>query len=490
MAFYRRVVVKASIKKMAGHGFDSFRKHLAYIERDGTDERGERAKSYENRVDDIDIEAGEEADSKPTKAFADRCKGDRHHFRFVVTPEDSSSLLSLSEFTTDLVTQMETDLGTKLDWVAADHYDTGQPHTHLVIRGVRDDGEDLIIPRKYISHTLRRRAQDLVEMELGPVTQIEGRVRLAHQVNAERFTGIDKSFAKEIDKGELNMSKAVIRSLDGEHIHTKVSEDETFETLQKGQVITLQPHQQGPRKIDYSIADFAKIHDGIYSEARHATEGGNVSPAYAQAHVRRLEALRQKKLVIRHQDETWHIPKDYLERASNYESERGIRMPTQLDRRSTQKLSQMETARGVTWLDERLVEHGPEGVADKVMHASILKRQTELKKMGYTFGKDGRLQASAIDQLRDMDLSSASNGLSETYGKSYTPLGDARQVEGVFQETIERPSGKFAVIERSRDFTLVPWRPVMEKSLGRSISGRISGGGISWDVTKQRGLSL
>ena len=594
MAFYRRVVVKASIKKMAGHGFDSFRKHLAYIERDGTDERGERAKSYGSGLDDIDIEAGEEADSKPTKAFADRCKDDRHHFRFVVTPEDSSSLLSLSEFTTDLVTQMETDLGTKLDWVAADHYDTGQPHTHLVIRGVRDDGEDLVIPRKYISHTLRRRAQDLVEMELGPVTQIEGRVRLAHQVNAERFTGIDKSFAKEMAKGELNMSKAaptgrvwhrqlqvkrlhklsqmglaenmgsgrwrlapnyaqtlkdmgergdiikaihrslkdeghtaalvternrfdpsrptarpvtgvvkqfgrhddtreggfvIIRSLDGEHIHTKVSEDETFETLQKGQVITLQPHQQGPRKIDHSIADFAKTHDGIYSEARHATEGGNVSPAYAQAHVRRLEALRQKKLVIRHQDETWHIPKDYLERASNYEAERGIRIPTQLDRRSTQKLSQMETARGVTWLDERLVEHGPEGVADKVMHASILKRQTELKKMGYTFEKDGRLQASAIDQLRDMDLSSASNGLSETYGKSYTPLGDARQVEGVFQETIERPSGKFAVIERSRDFTLVPWRPVMEKSLGRSISGRISGGGISWDVTKQRGLS-
>jgi predicted transcriptional regulator len=489
---------------------------------------------------------------------------------------------------------METDLGTKLDWVAADHYDTGQPHTHLVIRGVRDDGEDLIIPRKYISHTMRRRAQDLVEMELGPVTQIEGRVRLAHQVNAERFTGIDKSFAKEMAKGELNMSKAaptgrmwhrqlqvkrlqklsqmglaenigsgrwslapnyaqtlkdmgergdiikaihrslkneghaaslvternrfdpsrptarpvtgvvkqfgrhddtreggfvIIRSLDGEHIHTKVSEDETFETLQKGQVITLQPHQQGPRKIDHSIADFAKTHDGIYSEARHATEGGNVSPAYAQAHVRRLEALRQKKLVIRHQDETWQIPKDYLELASNYEADRASRMPTQLDRGSTLMLSQMETARGVTWLDERLTEYGPEGIADKAIQASILKRRTELKKMGFKFAHDGRLPAAAIDQLRDADLRSASNDLSEAYGKPFTPLGDSRQVEGVFQETLERPSGKFAVIERSRDFTLVPWRPVMEKSRGRSISGRISAGGISWDVTKQRGLS-
>lgn len=594
MAFYRRVVVKASIKKMMGHGFDSFRKHLAYIERDGTDERGERARSYGSGVEDVDIEQGEEGDAEPTKAFANRCKDDRHHFRLIVTPEDSSSLLSLTEFTQDLVTQMETDLGTKLDWVAADHYDTGQPHTHLVIRGVRDDGEDLVIPRKYISHTLRRRAQDLVEMELGPVTQIEGRVRLAHQVNAERFTGIDKSLAQELNKGELDMSHAVpkgrvwyrqlqvkrlhklsqmglaenmgsgrwtlapnftqnlkdmgergdiikaihrslkdeghaaslvternrfdpgrlnalpvsgvvkqfgrhddtrdggfviIRSLDGEHIHTKVSEDETFETLRRGQVITLQPHQQGPRKIDHSIAEFAESHDGIYSEARHATEGGNVSPAYARAHIRRLEALGKTKLVTRHQDGTWHIPKDYLERASGYEADKAARMPTQVDRRSTQTLSQMEAARGVTWLDERLVEHGPEGITDKTIHATILKRQATLKKLGFTFGHNGHLPATAIDQLRDMDLSSASKAVSEAYGKPYMPLGDTRQVEGVFQDTIERPSGKFAVIERSRDFTLVPWRPVMERSRGRSISGRVSAGGISWDVTVQRGLS-
>jgi len=84
---------------------------------------------------------------------------------------------------------METDLDTKLDWVAANHYDTGQPHTHLVIRGVRDNGKDLVIPRTYISQTLRQRAQDLVEIELG---------------NAQRYTGIDKSISDALDKGELN----------------------------------------------------------------------------------------------------------------------------------------------------------------------------------------------------------------------------------------------------------------------------------------------
>ena len=69
------------------------------------------------------------------------------------------------------------------------------------------------------------------------------------------------------------------------------------------------------------------------------------------------------------------------------------------------------------------------------------------------------------------------------------PLGNARQVEGVYREAIERPSGKFAVIERARDFTLVPWRPVMERRLGQSITGRVSAGGISWNIAKVRGIS-
>jgi len=291
-------------------------------------------------------------------------------------PEDSSELLSLTEFTQDLVAQMETDLDTRLDWVAANHYDTAQPHTHIVIRGVRDNGKDLVLPRTYISQTLRQRAQDLVEMELGPVTQIEGRVRMAHQVNAQRFTGIDKSISDGLDKGELNFrgraprgrvwyrqlqvkrlqklsqmglaekltsgrwkvepdfaqtlkdmgersdiikainrslkdeglarhlvsgrnrydpnrigaqplegvvkqfgrhddtregGYVIIQTLQGQHIHTRVSETETFETLAKGQVITLQPHPKGARKIDHSIAEFSKSHGGVYSKVHHVT---------------------------------------------------------------------------------------------------------------------------------------------------------------------------------------------------------------------------
>ena len=72
------------------------------------------------------------------RAFAERCEGDRHHFRFIVSPDDALEMTDLRSFTTELAAQMEKDLGTRLDWVAVDHWNTEHPHVHLIVRGVRD----------------------------------------------------------------------------------------------------------------------------------------------------------------------------------------------------------------------------------------------------------------------------------------------------------------------------------------------------------------
>ena len=607
MAFQRRVVVKVSIKPIGSSGFAAFRKHLDYIQRHGTDESGKRAEIYGRGVEDIESQQPEpDLDVEPylsetqtdqkalTKAFADSCRNDRHHFRIIVSPEDGQELLDLKAYTRDLVAQIEQDLDTKLEWVATGHYDTGQPHTHLIIRGVRDNGKDLVIPRKYIAHTLRERAQELVETELGPVSELQGRVRMAKSLEAQNATKLDTTLEGKMEGGVIDMRgpvpkgrvwhrqlqvrrlralermglaerlgsgrwavdpsftqtlrdmhgrtqmvKAIHRSLEqsgqsvpfvtsrnqfdpnsltakpvagvvqhygrpddtagggfivieslrGEHIYAKVPEDETFETLRQGQVVTLQPHQQGPRKIDHSIADFAKSRDGVYSEVHHVTGGGNVSPAYAAAHVRRLEALRRKDVVARNQDGSWRIPQDYLERASQYEADKAMRMPTAIVRGSIQSLPQMEQARGVTWLDTQLSESGLDSSEKSVVQQALVNRKTVLQKMGFKFSESGRLPIKVLDELREMDLRDAAGKLSRTINKPYTALGNSRSVEGVYTEAIDRPSGKFAVIERSKEFTLVPWRPVMERRLGRSISGRVSAGGISWEVAKQRGVS-
>jgi type IV secretory pathway VirD2 relaxase len=86
-------------------------------------------------------------------------QGRPHHFRIIVSPEDAAELTDLREYTRDLVRQMETDLGTRLDWVAVDHWNTDNPHVHLLVRGQTDQGADLVISRDYISHNLRSRAK-------------------------------------------------------------------------------------------------------------------------------------------------------------------------------------------------------------------------------------------------------------------------------------------------------------------------------------------
>src|SRR3546814_15028963 len=104
---------------------------------------------------------------------------------------------------------MEQDLGTKLDWVAVDHFNTGHPHTHVVLRGKNDRGTDLVIAREYIAHGLRERAIDIVNLDLGPRTDLEISERLRGDVNEERLTVIDRRLIRDMDTGRLvNASEA------------------------------------------------------------------------------------------------------------------------------------------------------------------------------------------------------------------------------------------------------------------------------------------
>src|SRR3546814_4454811 len=92
---------------------------------------------------------------------------------FIVSPEDGEQYDVLKPLTRRLMAQMEQDLGTKLDWVAVDHFNTCHPHTHIVIRGKDEQGRDLVIGREYLTQGLRERAAELVSLDLGPRTDIE-----------------------------------------------------------------------------------------------------------------------------------------------------------------------------------------------------------------------------------------------------------------------------------------------------------------------------
>ena len=110
-------------------------------------------------------------------------------------------MADLRTFTRELMADAETDMGTKLDWVAVDHWNTDNPHVHVLVRGRADDGRDLVISRDYISQGFRGRAAERVTLELGPRSEQEIRSALEKEVEAERWTSLDRSLRDISDEG-------------------------------------------------------------------------------------------------------------------------------------------------------------------------------------------------------------------------------------------------------------------------------------------------
>lgn len=176
----RRVLVKARVVRMTPGAAKALMTHVRYVERDGVGPVGEDGRFFDR---DTDLADG--------KAFASRCADDRHHFRIIVNPEDGHDLPDLKAYAREFMARVERDMGTSFDWIAGEHHDTGRPHLHLLLRGKRDDGRDLVLPRDYVSHGLRGRAQELATEILGP--RLEQVRSSEHDVSANRFTPMDRS---------------------------------------------------------------------------------------------------------------------------------------------------------------------------------------------------------------------------------------------------------------------------------------------------------
>ncbi|MCI4214285.1 relaxase/mobilization nuclease and DUF3363 domain-containing protein [Dickeya dianthicola] len=186
----RRVTIKTRLVNLAKAGPRSTITHLRYIEREGVDRQGGPGHAYGPTTDAVD-----------TAAFEERGREDRHQFRFIVSPEDAEQLNDLRTYTRHMMARMEADLGTRLDWVAVDHRNTDNSHTHVVLRGKDDTGKDLIISRDYIAEGMRHRAAELATEWLGPRTELEIQRAMRREVDQERWTGLDRTLQREVKDG-------------------------------------------------------------------------------------------------------------------------------------------------------------------------------------------------------------------------------------------------------------------------------------------------
>ncbi len=192
----RRVTIKTRLVNLKQAGSRSTTTHLRYIAREGVGRDGEPGQPYGPTTDNADLGAFEEGGRE-----------DRHQFRFIVSPEDAEQLDDLRRYTRHLMSRMEADLGTNLDWVAVNHWNTDNPHIHIVLRGKDDTGKDLIISRDYIAQGMRERASELATEWLGPRTALEIQQSLQREVDQERWTSLDRTLQRHAQGGLIHMNQ-------------------------------------------------------------------------------------------------------------------------------------------------------------------------------------------------------------------------------------------------------------------------------------------
>ncbi len=189
-AYARRSVVKASFSRNRRSG--AWAAHARYLARPGAQQELAKGLGFDKEREEIDMLA----------TVRDWEKSDELMWRFIVSPEDADRL-NLREHVRELLSQMERDLDSKLEWVAIDHHNTDDGHVHLLVRGVRENGRPLEINREYLRSGIRIRSQEIATRELGPRLEREMLHARERVLRREQWTEIDRALQRRADGNGL-----------------------------------------------------------------------------------------------------------------------------------------------------------------------------------------------------------------------------------------------------------------------------------------------
>lgn len=583
----RRVTIKTLLVNQRNACPQSLTKHLRYIERDGAGRDGEPGRAYGPQADEADLDG-----------FKERCTDDRHHFRFIVSPEDGAELDDLRAYTRHLVNRMEADLGTRLDWVAVDHWNTDNPHTHLIVRGRDDTGKDLIIAGDYIAHGFRHRAAELATEWLGPRTELDIQQTLQREVEQERWTSLDRTLQREADEADEDgrvqierfneprlkrqrllligrlqrlqrlgladetqpgawavhadaektlralgergdiirtMQRAmsgqprelavfepgddgrtvigrvsakgladelndrgylVIDGVDGKAYYVALNSRDELANYPTGAVVEVRGSAE-VRAADKNITALSS--DGLYRTDHHlAIEQGQAKPGrdpqeVVAAHVRRLEALRRAGLVERLAEGLWKVPDDLADRGRQYDAQRQGGVTVEL--KSYLPIERQARVIGATWLDQQLIS-GARGLGDLGFGGdakqAMQQRADFLVEQGLAERRGQRviLARNLLGTLRNRELTQAAKDIAAETGLEHRPVVDGQRVAGIYRRSVTLASARYAMLDDGVGFSLVPWRPVIEPRMGQQLAATVRGGGVSWEIGRQRGASI
>ncbi|WLA53024.1 DUF3363 domain-containing protein [Bradyrhizobium elkanii] len=307
---------------------------------------------------------------------------------------------------------------------------------------------------------------------------------------------VDKYLSDEL--GE-NLT-VVVDGIDGRTHHVAGIDPARVEDARIGSIVEIGPSDTAGRPSDRAIAAIAE--DGIYRPSRHLEQAkfegrvpGGDHEGYIDAHVRRLEALRRAGIVERIDADQWRIPEAFESRAATYDAGRNRQANIRV--LSAARLEQQIGADGATWLDRQLVrpdnsDLAPTGFGQQVREAMDRRREHHIDRGDAARQQDGRIsyRSNLLATLREREVAHAGAEMAASKTLPFRAATDGETVSGRFTGTVQLSSGKFAVVEKSHEFTLVPWRPVIDRQLGREVMGIVQGGSVSWRLGRQRGLAI
>jgi len=508
----RRVVVKARVVRHRANRAP-LSAHLTYLRREGVTKDGAAGRMFDAERDDADH-----------RIFAERCESDRHHFRFIVSPDEATELSDLKTFTRDLMAQAQRDLGTRLDWVAVDHWNTGHPHVHVIIRGRADDGKDLVISRDYIREGMRARAEGLVTRELGPRSEQEIRRSLTEQIEAERWTPLDRALAREAaaNSGIIDLRPDLYRKAD--QLQTiKIGRMRQLERLGlanqvgRGQWSLAENAEPTLRALGERNDIIKRIHRSL---AQHGWERGassfvltgeaETAPVIGRLVARGLDDElsgtayavidgiegRAHHIRLPDLDATGDSGPGSIVELRRYEDSKG-RPRLAVAVRSDLTIEAQVKANGATWLDRQLLARGATSLSDggfgREVGEAMDVRIDFLVSEGLARRQGQRIIfiRDLLETLRRRELDAAGEQLSAETGLPYHSVVESESIAGVYRRRVSLASGRFAMIDDGLGFSLVPWTPSLERQLGRQVSGVVRpGGAIDWSFGHKRGLGL
>jgi type IV secretory pathway VirD2 relaxase len=421
------------------------------------------------------------------------------------------------------MTDAERDLGTKLDWIAVDHWNTDNPHIHVLVRGRADDGRDLIISRDYISHGFRQTAAKRVTLELGPRGDQEIRSGLEREVEAERWTSLDRSLRDIADEGagvvdlrpgglagdpqvyQLLLGRAgklerlgLAEPIGPAQWSLKPGLEPALRELGiRGDIIKTMHRAMTGAGREPDLSGFALHGDnpadhvlgrlvgrGLYDEMK-GTAYAIVEGVDGRTHHLRFSDL----------DMTGDAKPGAIVEARCYEDSKG-QQRISLATRSDLSIAAQVTASGATWLDHQLLAKdlplsgGGFGVelrkamdqrVDHLIEEGLARRQGQR----IIFARD------LLNTLRRRELDDAITKLLSDTGLAHHPSADGEYVTGTYRQRVTLASGRFAMIDDGLGFQLVPWRPRLEQKLGQHVAGTMTPGGfVDWNFGRKRGLAI